>query len=401
MYKNFTVESDYKTIIQENYLTELKDVDRDDSVVPEKLTNDSMTPENSAADSMIPEKSVDESVIPEKLEGSSVSETTEVTVVSDKTTDDDNITEKIEDPMPSAESEEIMQVSDGEDLAEPSKNGPLKIVFPIPFPEKLKLRKMHDDRETSSSGVVMSMQEEMLGNKGEEEKATSEKKSEKTEEIKDDKTEAENKDKIKETGSMNEEMEIPNDEMKEGDGVGIKNDQIKEDNTMEVMKEETKDKMEGMKDDKTEAMKDDKLQAMKDKEMESMKVENVEEMKEEMISDKEKENDKKGSMSDGITDEITKDNIKTEEVVMEDKDKKNEDMITGVMMKEEMKVDTEKDTTSSMGRKARHLDLSRLSRGYLQTDDVSSSLSGNNIVRKDTKSKCISKSVSVTLKRKL
>jgi len=50
-----------------------------------------------------------------------------------------------------------------------------------------------------------------------------------------------------------------------------------------------------------------------------------------------------------------------------------------------------KEVVVAVDRKARGLDLPRLGRAYLQSHDVTSSISSNNIVRKDIKSKYILK----------
>ena len=106
-------------------------------------------------------------------------------IVVEKMEEGEKITDKIEDTISFSDTEEIMQVSD-EDPTKKNQGGPLKIVLPITFPEKLKLRKMFDEREASPSGAVLTMQEEMLGSEKEREKVDDKNRDEKIESEKTD-----------------------------------------------------------------------------------------------------------------------------------------------------------------------------------------------------------------------
>ncbi|KAJ4451814.1 hypothetical protein ANN_03288 [Periplaneta americana] len=542
IYKNFTVDPEYRLILQENYLTEVKDVDRlDKEAVKEEAESMKNTEiaQNADATTLSPDSMSEESEDLEKLEESPAPANVEEIMEPEKG-------DKTEE---SGETEEIMQLSD-EDASNSKKDGPLKFSIPIPFPEKLKLRKMHDEREASPSGEVMTMQEEMLGNKKDEkvqeiknDKMENEKKEEMMEEKEDDKKEGEKKDVVMEDGKKDEKTEEIEDDKMEDDKKGEKMDDgkkkeiikeivdemkslrdklqaesneekykkekneepSKDDVTMEKMKddkieeikddkmgeikddkmeeikndktEEKKDEMEEMKgdkmeeknDDKLEEKKEDKMEEKKDDKMEEMKDDKIEEMKddkmEEMKDDKKEmkddkiekkkidkieeikedkmegmKDDKMEAMKDDKKEEVSKDetkdcdmmgskpedmmdkmkekesmmNDKKDEAIienkdeekdstMENKDKKDEDIMPGVMMEEDMKVDPMKEEAlisqamkedekamEAEKRKGRHLELPRISRGTLQSNDVTSSLSGNNLVRKDTRSEAVS-----------
>ena len=144
--------------------------------------------------------------------------------------------------------------------------------------------------------------------------------------------------------------------------------------------------MEAMKVDKTEAMKDDKMEAMKVDKTEAMKDEKTETINVDMVTN-DKENENTDATVEGIKDKVTTDDIKQEEIMMEDKEKKKENTMAGAAPLDPVNENME--VMTAVDRKARHLNLPRLSRVILPADDVTSSLSGNNIVRKGTKSKCI------------
>jgi hypothetical protein len=432
IYKNFSVEPDYKAVLQQNYLTDVQDVDRLDRnevrqeaesiQAPESAQDAVGTPvQDENINGMKPDRQEsDDSMTREKLEDPILPETGKETIVPSESKEGDKMPQKVENPMTSSKSEEIMQVSEDDAVTKPNKGGPLKIVFSIPFPEKLKVRKMYGEREASPFGSARTMQEEMMGKA--EEKADDKKKDEKIEGM-------------KEKESMNEDKEIPSDDKKEEKIYEIKdeikNDKIKEDEKMDVNKEEKKgdklenikndqteameddkmvtmkdDKMEAMKDDKMEPMKDDKMEAMKDDKMEAMKDDKMEAMKGEMLIDENKGNDNKDAMSEGVKNEMIKDDSKKEEVMTDDKDKKREAMIAGDRMVAPIK--EEKEAMLAVDRNVRHLDLSRLSRGSLQLDDITSSIASTNVVTKDAKSECIlkkyngiSKPVFMSFERKL
>jgi hypothetical protein len=440
IYKNFSVEPDFKVILQQNYLTEVKDVDRldrddaesvgvtespqisVDAPVQEENINEMTTNRQEGDDSMAPVK-LEDSVLPEEVK--------ETTVPAEG----DRVPEKEENPTTSSEQEEIMQVSGDDVITKSDKVGPLKIVFPIPFPEKLQLRKLYDEREAGPSGAVMTMQEEMFGK--DEEKADEKKNEEKIEGTKDDMINAEKKDEMKEKGSKNEDKEISSDK-KEGNiqemKDGITSDRIKEDENMkeqerdhkcegmkndntglnkedkiEATKEDAKKKVIGdemgpikdgimeetkddtMKDEKMDAMKDkmeetkeDQMEAMKDDKTEAIRGDKTEVMKGEMVTDENKENDKTNEMSEGFKNEMIKDESKKEEVVTEEKD--NESEVTIVDDKKVAPITEQKEAILVADRKTKHFGLPRLSQGSLHLHDVTTSLSSNNIVRKDSES---------------
>ncbi|GFG35061.1 hypothetical protein Cfor_05070, partial [Coptotermes formosanus] len=393
IYKNFSVEPHYKAILQENYLTEVKDVDRldKDAVKEEAGSMEASEPAPAAGDALVPEvnirgvkpekSDVDESMAPQKLVESVLPEKMKE-VMPEKNEEGDQIPDKVEDTISLSETEEIMQVSD-EEPAKKNQEGPLKIVLPIPFPEKLKLRKMFDEREASPSGAVLTMQEEMLGSQKETEKGD--------DKNRDEQIETEKTDDVKGIESMGEKMEIPSDtkiedKMEEIKDT-IKNDNVKENDKMEVMKDEKMeavkdDKVEAMKDDKMETMKDDKMEAMKDDKMEEMETDKTETMNEEAVAN-EKENERTDSMVEGMKIEVIKDDIKKDETAMEDNEKNTEGLMAGAVSLDP--VNEKKEAMIAVDRKARRLYLPRLRRRSLQSDDVTSSISSNNIVRKDTK----------------
>jgi hypothetical protein len=447
VYKNFSVEPDYKAVLQQSYLTEVKDVERPDrNAIKEEAEESMEVPESAqyAVDAIVQEENIngmksdrqesDDSMAPEKLEDPILPENGKKKIVPSESNEGDKMPEKVENPITS-ESEEIMQVSEDDVVTKPNKGGPLKIVFPIPLLEKLKMRKMHGERAASPFGTARTMQEEMLGK-------DDKKKDEKVEGMKDDMIDAEKRNEMKEE-SMNEDKEIPSDDKKEENVYEIKdeikNDKIKEDEKMEVKKEEKKDdklknikddqteamegdktvtmkedtmepmkddKMEAMKGDKMEAIKDDKMEGMKDDKIEGMKDDKMEVMKGEILKDENKENDKKDAISEGIKNKMMKDDSKKEGVMTEDKDIKRQAMMAGDRIVAPIK--EEKEAMLVVDRKVRHLDLSRLSRESLQPDDITSSFSSSNLVRKDTKSECIfkthngiSKPVFMSFQRKL
>ncbi|PNF27054.1 hypothetical protein B7P43_G10403 [Cryptotermes secundus] len=306
IYKNFTVEPDFKAVLQQYYLTEVRDVDRLDmnAVTQQAEAMDAPESVQVVVDAPVQEESMnemkpdrqesDDSMTSEKLKDPILPEDGKETIIPAESNEGDNMSEKVENPMTSSKLEEIMQVSEDDVDTKRNKGGPLKIVFPIPFPEKLKMRKMYDEREASPSGAVMTMQEEMLGTK--EESADDKKKDERIEGMKHDMIDDGKKEEMKEKESLIEDKQIANDDKKKEKLYEIKDeikhDKIEEDKNMDVNKEEKKDdklvdmkydKIEAMKDDKMEAMKDDKVEGMKDDKMEAMKDDKMEAMKDDKM----------------------------------------------------------------------------------------------------------------------
>jgi hypothetical protein len=325
IYKNFSVEPHYKAILQENYLTEVKDVDRldKDAVKEEAGSMEASEPAPAAGDALVPEvnirgvkpekSDVDESMAPQKLVESVLPEKMKE-VMPEKNEEGDQIPDKVEDTISLSETEEIMQVSD-EEPAKKNQEGPLKIVLPIPFPEKLKLRKMFDEREASPSGAVLTMQEEMLGSQKETEKGD--------DKNRDEQIETEKTDDVKGIESMGEKMEIPSDtkiedKMEEIKDT-IKNDNVKESGNMGLVQDEKGgNKMEAMKPDADETMKDDKMETSQGNKMETTKEDGMEAMKDDTME----------KITDGKLKETKGDKTeaKTDEKMDEGKDDKTEAM---------------------------------------------------------------------------
>jgi hypothetical protein len=211
----------------------------------------------------------------------------------------------------------------------------------------------------------------------------------KMEATKDEKMEATKEDSMQ--PAKGDEMEEKKDDRLDA----MKNDQMEatKDDKMETTKS---DKIEEINTHKLEVTKDDKTQAMNDVKMEATKVDKMEVIKDDKretvngdTTTNGQENERTDSVVEGMKGEVITDNIKKEETVMEDEEKKYEDVKVGAVISDP--VNENKEAMVAVDRKARRLDLPRLSRAYLQSGDVTSSLSSNNIVRKDIKSKCISK----------
>ena len=340
------MEPEYKAILQENYLTDVKDVDRFDrdavreeaesmeAPEPAPVVGEAAVPEVNIK-TVKPEKSeVAESLALEKLVDSALPEKTKEVMPEKNREGDDKTADKTEDLISYSETEEIMQLSDV-DLTEKKQGGPLKIVLPIPFPEELELRKKCDEREASPSGAVLTLQEEMLGSEKEREKVD--------DKNIDEKIETEKKDEAKGTESMGGKMEIPSDTKKEGTTEEIKdemkNDNIKESGNMELIKDEKEsnkmdamktDRVESMTDDKKDISQDDKMEAPKDEKMEATKAtigDNMEAVKGDKIKEvkEEKTDETKNKKTETMTDnqmETTKDG--TMEATKDDKMEKME-----------------------------------------------------------------------------
>jgi len=319
------VEPDYKAVLQENYLTDVKDVDRldKDAVREEAESMEVSEPAPVADDTAVPEvniktvkpekSDVAESLALEKLIDSALPEKTKEVIPEKNREGDDKTADKTEDSISYTETEEIMQLSDV-DLTKKKQGGPLKIVFPIPFPEELELRKKCDEREASPSGAVLTLQEEMLGSEKEMEKVN--------DKIRDEKIETEKNDEAKGTESTGAKIEIPSDAKKEDTTEEIKNeiknDNIKESGNMELIKDEKEgnkmdamktDRVESMTDDKKDISQDDKMEAPKDEKMEATKEGQVEEMKDDKLE--ETKDDKTEATRDDKTETMTGDIMKT------------------------------------------------------------------------------------------
>jgi hypothetical protein len=305
------VEPDYKAVLQENYLTEVKDVGRldKDAVREEAESMKASEPAPVAGDAAVPEvnikvvkpekSEVADSMALEKLIDPVLSEKTKE-AMPEKNKEDDKTADKTDDSISYSETEEIMQLSD-EDLTNKKQGGPLKIVLPIPFPEELKLRKKCDEREASPSGAVLTLQEEMLGSEKEMEKVN--------DKNRDEKIETEKTDEAKGTVSTSEKMEIPSDTKKEDTTEEIKDeikiDNAKESGKMEIVKDEKEgNKMEAMKTDRVESMTDDKKDISQDDKLETPKGEKMEATEEGQLE--EVKDDKSEETTDYKT-EATKD----------------------------------------------------------------------------------------------
>jgi len=318
------VEPEYRAVLQENYLTDVKDVDRLDkeAVREEAESMEASEPASIAGDAAVPEvdiktvkpekSEVAESLTLEKLIDSALPEETKEVIPEKNREGDDKTADKTEDSISYSETEEIMQLSD-EDLTKKKQGGPLKIVFPIPFPEELKLRKKCDEREASPSGAVLTLQEELLGSEKEMEKVD--------DKNKDEKIETEKNDEVKGTESTGEKMEIPSDTKKEDTTEEIKNeiknDNIKESGNMELIKDEKEgnkmdvmktDRVESMTDDKKNISQDDKMEAPKDEKMEATEEGQLEEMKDDKLE--ETKDDKTEATRDDKTETVTGDIMK-------------------------------------------------------------------------------------------
>ena len=354
IYKNFSVEPEYRKHLQENYLTVVWDVDRLDTdtdagesmkpdSMPEKIeipdkAEDPMIPEK-IEDPMMPEKSEDsrpeksensntpeemeDSVLPEKIEKPMISENTDDSKNLEKNEDSktegqmesedsmpaDKIPEKIES---TDDKEETMQLSDVEAPSENKDTSESKEFPGYSIPSEL--RKLEEEKESKPNSAVITMQQEMLGESDHKEKI---KDGEKPTLI----------DKIKE-GFMDSIRDI------------IKDDTKEEDKTCEI------------KEDKNE----EKIEMIKDKIKENHP-------KEEMTEDKKKKEDNAGVM---MEEAMNLNPMSEEELIQEGiKDKQ--------MSLEVMKED----------------EKTRVKRGvysYLEKNDVSSSLSGNNLVAKSKSS---------------
>jgi len=238
------VEPDYKAVLQENYLTEVKDVVRldKDAIREQAESMKASEPAPVAGEAAVPDVNIkvvkpEKSEVPEpmaieKLIDPVLSEKTKE-LIPEKNKEGDKTADKTDDSISYSETEEIMQLSD-EDLTNKKQGGPLKIVFPIPFPDELELRKKCDEREASPSGAVLTLQEEMMGSEKEMDKVD--------DKNRDEKIETEKTDEAKRTELTGEKMEIPSDTKKEETTEEIKdetkNDKIKESGKMELIKDD-------------------------------------------------------------------------------------------------------------------------------------------------------------------